>query len=87
MDLCTLSQENQVSGLGSSTFRSTWVKYKYFSNLQVQVHVLESQYMDGIKYVFNQVQVQVPSTFVTNNSTKFSPKLIYNHYPGTYSYI
>ena len=29
-----------VAGLGSSTFGSTWVKYKYFSNLQVQVQVL-----------------------------------------------
>ena len=27
-------------GLGWSTFGSTWVKYKYFSNLQVQVQVL-----------------------------------------------
>ena len=27
------------AGLGSSTFGSTWVKYKYFSNLQIQVQV------------------------------------------------
>ena len=44
----------------TSTFQICNYKYKY------------SQYLDGIKYIkyfFNQVQVQVPSTLVTNNST------------------
>ena len=44
----------------TSTFQICKYKYKY------------SQYLDGIKYIkyfFNQVQVQVPSTLVTNNST------------------
>ena len=46
----------------TSTFQICKYKYKY----------KYSQYLDGIKYIkyfFNQVQVQVPSTLVTNNST------------------
>ena len=68
---------SEVLESSTSTFKICKLKYKY------------SQYLDGIKYIkyfFSQVQVQVPSTLVTNNST-VSPKLIYNHYPGTYSYI
>ena len=48
--------------LESSTSTSKICKYKY----------KYSQYLDGIKYIkyfLNQVQVQVPSTLVTNNST------------------
>ena len=59
-----------IAGLGSSNFGGTWVKYKYFSNLQVLVQVQVLAVLDGIKYfkyVFNQVQVS--STLVTNNST------------------
>ena len=70
---------SEVLESSTSTFKICKFKYKY----------KYSQYLDGIKYFFNQVQVQVPSTLVTNNSnvSLLSPKLIYNHYPGTYSYI
>ena len=57
----------------TSTFKICKFKYKY----------KYSQYLDGINYIkYFFVQVQVPSTLVTNNST-----VSYNHYPGTYSYI
>ena len=61
---------SEVLESSTSTFKICKFKYKY----------KYSEYLDGIKYIkyfFNQVQVQVPSTLVTNNST-VSPKLIYN---------
>ena len=65
--------------LESSTSTFQTYKYKY------------SQYLDSIKYIkyfFNQVQVQVQSTLVTNNSTiSLDPKLIYNYNLRTYSSI
>ena len=53
---------SEVLESSTSTFKICKFKYKY----------KYSQYLDGIKYIkyfFNQVQVQVPSTLVTNNST------------------
>ena len=53
---------SEVLESSTSTFKICKLKYKY----------KYSQYLDGIKYIkyfFSQVQVQVPSTLVTNNST------------------
>ena len=76
-EMCTCQGWGQVL---SEVLESSTSTFKYFKNKY-------SQYLGGIKYFFN--QVQVPSTVVTNNSTVslLSPKLINNHYPGTYSYI
>ena len=52
---------SEVLESSTSTFKICKFKYKY----------KYSQYLDGtkyIKYFFNQVQVQVPSTLITNNS-------------------
>ena len=73
-----------IPGLGSSTFGSIFLICKYKHKFKY------SQDLDVIKYTkyfFNQVEVQVPSTLVTNNSTvSLDPKSIYNH-PGTYSFV
>ena len=52
---------SSVMGWGQSTFRSTWVKYKYFSYLQYKYKLKYSKYLEDIKYIkyfFNQVQVK-----------------------------
>ena len=50
------------SGLGSSTFQSTWVKYKYFFHIcKYKYKFKYSEYLEDIKYIkyfFNQVQVK-----------------------------
>ena len=53
----TTSPIGWVAGLGSSTFRSTWVKYKYFF-IFASTNSKYSEYLEDIKYFFNQVQVK-----------------------------
>ena len=76
-----LSGTSEIWGFRAFPGERIRVGVKYFRQYLSQVQVLfqiykykykYSQYLDCIKYIkyfFNQVQVQVPSTLVTNNST------------------
>ena len=72
---------SEVLESSTSTFQTCKYKYKY----------KYWEYLNSIKYIkyfFSQVQVQVPSTLVTNNTTiSLDLDLICHHYLGTCSFM
>ena len=68
---------SEVLESSTSTFQTCKYKYKF----------KYWQYLDSIKYIkyfSDEVQVQVPSTLLINNSTISQDlNLIYSHYLGT----
>ena len=50
-----LEKADYTAELGANTFGSAWVKYRYFSYLQVKVQVQVLRGVKYIKYLFNQI--------------------------------